>query len=146
MVPPRFVDTARGIAVGVCNYAHIQPADRLDRDRGPGVQPAPAAPAGGDRGDVSDDAPRFRRAGYRRYVWKCDALNLPSRAAAGAVRVSVRGAVRQATITKGRNANTAWFSILDGEWPKLRAAFRAWLDPANFDADGQQRRALASFR
>ena len=56
------------------------------------------------------------------------------------------GLFRQATITKGRNRDTAWFSILDSEWPKLRAAFEAWLDPANFDADGKQRRTLASLR
>ena len=80
--------------------------------------------------------------GYRRYEWKCDNLNAPSKRAAGRYGFTAEGVFRQATIYKGRNRDTAWFSILDSEWPAVKAGFVAWLDPANFDADGVQRAAL----
>ncbi len=83
-------------------------------------------------------------AGYRRFEWKCDAANLPSRRAAERFGFSFEGVFRQAGVVKGRNRDTAWFAAIDGEWPALRAAFDAWLDPANFDADGRQRQSLAA--
>lgn len=82
-------------------------------------------------------------AGYRRYEWKCDALNLPSRRAAARFGFSYEGTFRQAAVVKGRNRDTAWFAVIDTDWPGLRAAYHAWLDPANFDGAGQQRLALA---
>lgn len=88
----------------------------------------------------------FDELGYRRYEWKCDSLNAPSRAAALRLGFQYEGLFRQATVYKQRNRDTAWFSILDREWPALRAAFEAWLDPDNFDAAGGQRRNLASLR
>jgi RimJ/RimL family protein N-acetyltransferase len=81
--------------------------------------------------------------GYRRYEWKCDALNLPSRRAAERLGFSYEGIFRQATVVKGRNRDTAWFAMIDKEWPALRAAYRAWLAPANFDAEGRQRTRLS---
>lgn len=81
--------------------------------------------------------------GYRRYEWKCDSLNEPSRAAALRLGFSYEGLFRQATIYKGRSRDTAWYSILDSEFPALERAFTAWLDPANRDAAGQQRQRLA---
>ena len=81
--------------------------------------------------------------GYRRYEWKCDALNAPSRAAAQRFGFSYEGVFRQAMVCKGRNRDTAWFAVIDSEWPALRAAFEQWLDPANFDDAGQQRMRLA---
>lgn len=81
--------------------------------------------------------------GYRRYEWKCDALNAKSRAAALRLGFFFEGVFRQATVYKGRNRDTAWFSILDREWPALDAAFRRWLDPSNFDEGGAQRVRLA---
>jgi hypothetical protein len=81
--------------------------------------------------------------GYRRYEWKCDALNAPSRAAAQRLGLSFEGVFRQATTYKGRSRDTAWYAAVDGEWPQLRAAFLAWLDPANFDETGRQRIRLA---
>ena len=81
--------------------------------------------------------------GYRRYEWKCDALNAKSRAAALRLGFSFEGVFRQATVYKGRNRDTAWFSILDREWPALEAAFRRWLDPSNFDERGAQRVRLS---
>ena len=83
------------------------------------------------------------RAGYRRYEWKCDALNLPSRRAAQRLGFSYEGIFRQAAVVKGRNRDTAWFAIIDAEWPALREAFTAWLAPANFDANGRQRERLS---
>jgi RimJ/RimL family protein N-acetyltransferase len=81
--------------------------------------------------------------GYRRYEWKCDALNAPSRAAAQRLGLSFEGVFRQATVYKGRNRDTAWYAAIDREWPALDAAFSRWLDPANFGADGRQRTRLA---
>ena len=77
--------------------------------------------------------------GYRRYEWKCNALNAPSRRAAERYGFTFEGVFRQHMIVKGRNRDTAWFSMLDSEWPSRRAAFEAWLDPGNFDAMGARR-------
>jgi RimJ/RimL family protein N-acetyltransferase len=88
----------------------------------------------------------FDELGYRRYEWKCDALNAPSRRAAERLGFTYEGTFRQAVVIKGRNRDTAWFSILDREWPALRQAFERWLDPANFDASGAQRRRLEEWR
>jgi RimJ/RimL family protein N-acetyltransferase len=76
--------------------------------------------------------------GYRRYEWKCDALNAQSRAAAQRLGLSFEGIFRQATVYKGRNRDTAWYAAIDQEWPALRAAFIRWLDPTNFDGNGRQ--------
>lgn len=84
----------------------------------------------------------FDDLGYRRYEWKCDALNAPSRRAAARLGFTYEGTFRQALVTKGRNRDTAWFSIIDGEWPALRARFQAWLSPGNFDAEGRQKTRL----
>lgn len=81
-------------------------------------------------------------AGYRRFEWKCDARNLPSRRAAQRLGLSYEGIFRQATVVKGRNRDTAWFAAIDAEWPALKEAFDAWLDPSNFGPDGQQREKL----
>lgn len=77
-------------------------------------------------------------AGYRRFEWKCDALNEGSRRAAQRLGLSYEGVFRQAAVVKGRNRDTAWFAAIDAEWPALQEAFRVWLDPANFDPQGMQ--------
>jgi RimJ/RimL family protein N-acetyltransferase len=82
--------------------------------------------------------------GYRRYEWKCNALNLGSRRAAERLGFSHEGVFRQAAVIKGRNRDTAWFAAIDAEWPALRALFETWLDPANFDNAGRQKQSLAS--
>lgn len=82
-------------------------------------------------------------AGYRRYEWKCDALNMPSRRAAQRLGFSYEGIFRQATVVKGRNRDTAWFAAIDSEWPDLQHAFRTWLSPGNFDLAGGQKTSLS---
>ena len=86
----------------------------------------------------------FDELGYRRYEWKCDALNAGSCAAAVRLGLTYEGIFRQATIYKARNRDTAWYAATDAEWPALRAAFETWLDPANFEADGRQKRRLSA--
>lgn len=88
----------------------------------------------------------FDELAYRRYEWKCDSLNAPSRQAALRLGFSYEGCFRQALVYKGRSRDTAWFSVIDGEWPSLRAAFERWLAPQNFDAQGAQRSALQGLR
>lgn len=82
-------------------------------------------------------------AGYRRYEWKCNALNMASRRAAQRLGFSYEGIFRQAAVVKGRNRDTAWFAIIDAEWPALREAYAAWLSPRNFDAAGRQKERLS---
>ena len=84
----------------------------------------------------------FETLGYRRYEWKCNALNAPSREAALRYGFSFEGLFRQHMIVKGRNRDTAWYSMLDREWSVRKAAFEAWLSPDNFDAQGKQRVSL----
>lgn len=84
----------------------------------------------------------FDELGYRRYEWKCDSLNAPSRRAAERLGFVLEGTFRQSTVYKGRSRDTCWFSIIDLEWPLNEQAFQAWLAPDNFDSDGRQRSAL----
>jgi RimJ/RimL family protein N-acetyltransferase len=86
----------------------------------------------------------FEDLGYRRFEWKCDSLNEPSRRAAARLGFTYEGRFRHHMVTKGRNRDTDWFSVTDAEWPAVRTAHETWLDPANFDADGQQRTSLSS--
>jgi len=140
------IDNASGAAVGTAAFMRIEPAVGVIEvgsiTYSPRLQRRPAATEAMYlmMRRVFDDL------GYRRYEWKCDSLNAPSRAAALRLGFRYEGLFRQATVNKGRNRDTTWFSVIDGEWPALRTAFEAWLDPANFGADGNQRRTLASFR
>ena len=85
----------------------------------------------------------FEDLGYRRYEWKCNALNAPSRRAALRLGFTFEGIFRQHMIVKGRNRDTAWFSMLDSEWPLRKANFERWLDPSNFSEDGKQKLSLS---
>jgi len=85
----------------------------------------------------------FNKLGYRRYEWKCDALNAPSKRAAARFGFSYDGLFKQALIYKGRNRDTAWFSILDKDWPAIERGYQAWLAPDNFDAKGNQKGRLS---
>jgi RimJ/RimL family protein N-acetyltransferase len=136
------IDSATERPVGVASYLRITPASGTVEvghlHYSPGLK----------RSRVSTEAmhlmmERAFAQGYRRYEWKCDTLNAASRAAAERLGFSFEGIFRQATVYKGRNRDTAWYAVIDADWPALRAAFLAWLDPTNFDADGQQRTQLS---
>jgi RimJ/RimL family protein N-acetyltransferase len=88
----------------------------------------------------------FDDLGYRRLEWKCNALNEPSRRAADRFGFTFEGVFRKQQVVKGRNRDTAWYAIVDDDWPPIRATFEAWLAPGNFDDAGRQRQRLAQFR
>ncbi|MET3598375.1 GNAT family N-acetyltransferase [Martelella mangrovi] len=88
----------------------------------------------------------FDDLGYRRYEWKCNSEHVVSRAAAARLGFTFEGVFRNHMVAKGKNRDTAWFSMIDSEWPSIRAAFEAWLAPENFDADGRQVRGLGEIR
>jgi RimJ/RimL family protein N-acetyltransferase len=140
------VDHATGEAVGTANYMRIEPASGVIEigsiTYSPRLQRRPA----GTEAMYLMMRRVFDEIGYRRYEWKCNSLNEPSRNAAARLGYRYEGLFRQAQVVKGRNRDTAWFSIIDSEWPALREAFERWLDPANFAADGTQHRTLANFR
>ena len=132
----------QGKAVGVASYLRITPASGFIEvghiHFSPQLQTTPAA--------TEAMYLMMRHAfalGYRRYEWKCDALNQRSRRAALRLGLSFEGVFRQSTLYKGRNRDTAWYATIDLEWPQLKAAFEAWLDPANFDDSGQQKQSLS---
>ena len=85
----------------------------------------------------------FDTLGYRRFEWKCNNLNEPSKRAAERFGFTFEGVFRQHMVTKGNNRDTAWFAMIDGDWPRLKAGYEAWLRPENFDESGQQRSKLA---
>ena len=88
----------------------------------------------------------FDELGYRRFEWKCNDRNEPSKAAAARFGFTFEGVFRQHMVVKGQNRDTAWFSLIDSEWPAIRAAFERWLDPSNFDPAGRQKARLAAKR
>ncbi|MGA8261130.1 MAG: GNAT family protein [Arenicellales bacterium] len=139
------VDTAAGKAVGVASYLRITPASGFIEvghiNYSPLLQGTPAATEA-----MYLMMRRVFELGYRRYEWKCDALNARSRTAALRLGFGYEGIFRQATIYKSRNRDTAWFSILDKEWPAMKQAFESWLAPENFDEKGRQKKRLADFR
>jgi RimJ/RimL family protein N-acetyltransferase len=135
-------DTATGRCGGVASYLRIAPEAGSIEVGHICLSPEIA------RGVVSTEAMFLMMqwafaAGYRRYEWKCNAANLASRRAAQRLGFSFEGVFRQHMITKGRNRDTAWFSIIDKEWPALAKALSAWLSPANFHADGRQKTRLS---
>jgi RimJ/RimL family protein N-acetyltransferase len=135
------VDLASGRAVGVASYMRIEPAmGSIEVGHihfSPVLQRAPAATEA-----MFLMMQRAFALGYRRYEWKCDALNAASRAAARRFGFSFEGIFRQAGMYKGRNRDTAWYAVIDEEWPALSRAFETWLDPGNFDRAGLQRISL----
>lgn len=133
------LDTAK--AVGVACYMRIDPKNGTIEVGGINYSPLL------QRKRAATEAmylmmKRVFELGYRRYEWKCDSLNAPSRAAAQRLGFSYEGIFRQAVVNRGRNRDTAWYAMIDSEWPALDRAFRRWLDPANFDAEGKQRERL----
>jgi RimJ/RimL family protein N-acetyltransferase len=140
------IDRASGQAVGVASYSNITPAMGVIEIAGlnfsPRLQQRPAA----TEAHYLLMRRAFDELGYRRYEWKCDWCNLPSRAAALRLGFTYEGLFRQAMVYRERNRDTAYFSITDREWPRIKQAFERWLDPGNFFADGRQKASLASFR
>lgn len=136
------IDSDSGSPVGVASYLRIAPASGAIEvghiHYSPRLQRTPAATEA-----MYLMMERAFERGYRRYEWKCDALNTASRAAAQRLGFTFEGVFRQATVYKGRNRDTAWYAITDSEWPSLRESFLAWLNPDNFDAGGRQRVRLA---
>ncbi len=140
------IDNATGLPIGTSSLMRIEPAMGVievgNITYSPRIQKKPA----GTEAQYLQMRRAFDELGYRRYEWKCDSRNAPSRAAALRYGFTFEGIFRQAVIYKGRNRDTAWFSIIDTEWPRVKAGFEAWLDPANFDAAGRQQRSLSAIR
>ncbi len=136
------VERASGRAVGVASYLRITPKDRVIEVGSILFTPALQRTRGATEAMFLMARYAFDTLGYRRYEWKCDALNAPSRRAAARLGFQFEGIFRQHMIVKGRSRDTAWFAMLDRDWPAIRAAYEAWLDPANFDAAGRQRTPL----
>jgi len=136
------IDRATGKAVGIASYLRIEPGvgviETGHLHYSPLLQRQPAA----TEAMFLMMRRVFSELGYRRYEWKCDALNAPSRRAAERLGFRFEGIFRQATIYKGRNRDTAWFSIIDREWPSLERAYEQWLAPKNFDERGGQKVGL----
>lgn len=137
------VEQASGRCLGYASYLRIEPAVGVIEVGHITMAPALQRTVMATETMYLMMARVFDELGYRRYEWKCDSLNGPSRTAAARLGFQYEGLFRQATLYKGRNRDTAWFSILDSEWPALKAAYQRWLDPANFDADGRQRIGLS---
>ena len=137
------VEQKTGRAVGVASYLRIDPANGCIEvghlAYSPLLQRTPAATEAMYL--MMDNAFRL---GYRRYEWKCNSFNLPSRGAAQRLGMSYEGVFRQAVVVKGRNRDSAWYSVIDTEWPALKQMFLQWLAPANFDEHGRQRVALSA--
>ncbi len=137
------VDRATGKAAGVASFMRLDPPNGVIEvghiNYSPLLQRKPAA----TEAMFLMMRRAFDELGYRRYEWKCDSLNGPSRAAALRLGFQYEGLFRQAVVYKGRNRDTTWFSIIDGEWPKVRGAYEQWLAPDNFSADGRQKRKLS---
>jgi RimJ/RimL family protein N-acetyltransferase len=140
------LDAAAGSALGYASYMRIEPAHRCIEVGGIMYSAALQKTAAATEAMYLMARHAFEDLGYRRYEWKCNALNQPSRRAALRLGFTFEGIFRQHMIIKGRNRDTAWFSLLDTEWPARKAAFEAWLDPANFDAHGKQIRSLAELQ
>jgi RimJ/RimL family protein N-acetyltransferase len=134
---------SQGRAVGVASFLRIDPSAGTIEVGHLAFSPALQSTTAATAAMALMMRTVFDELGYRRYEWKCDSLNTASRRAAQRLGFVDEGTFRQAVIVKGRNRDTAWFSITDAEWPRLAAAFERWLAPDNFDAEGQQRAALS---
>jgi RimJ/RimL family protein N-acetyltransferase len=140
------IDNASGKVAGRQTFLRIDPANGVIEighiHWGPLMQRTPAA----TEAHYLFMRYIFDELGYRRWEWKCNDRNEPSKRAALRFGFQPEGVFRQAMVVKGENRDTAWFSIIDKEWPVVRQAYEAWLDPSNFDANGQQKRRLEEIR
>ena len=139
------VDIASGKAVGIAGYARIDTTNGVIEVGGLSYSPRMQKTALATEAMFLMMQNAFDNLGYRRYEWKCDSLNQASCRAAERLGFRYEGLFRQAIIYKGRSRDTAWYSVIDSEWPDLRQAFLAWLDSSNFDDKGMQKKCLHDF-
>ncbi|GLK79381.1 GNAT family N-acetyltransferase [Methylopila turkensis] len=146
LVPLAIRDARSGRTVGRASYMRIEPRHRVIEVGSilftSALQRTPAA----TEAMYLMARHAFEDLGYRRYEWKCDALNAPSRAAAARLGFRFEGVFAKHMIIRGRSRDTAWFAMTDDDWPRVKAAFERWLDPANFGPDGAQKRRLDDIR
>ena len=135
------LDVESGKALGVASFSRVNPLGSIEVAHIHFSPPLRGEPAATEAMYLM--MKRAFELGYRRYEWKCDALNARSRAAAQRLGFSFEGIFRQAVVYKGRNRDTAWFAMTNTDWPAIREALEAWLDPANFNRDGQQKSRLS---
>ena len=133
-----------GQAVGIATLMEIRPAMRVIEVGNIVYSPALQRTPLGTEAQYLTARYAIETLRYRRYEWKCDSNNAPSKRAAERYGFTYEGTLRQHMIVKGRNRDTAWFSILDSEWPARKAAFERWLAPENFDRDGGQKTKLGA--
>jgi RimJ/RimL family protein N-acetyltransferase len=139
------LDRASGLAQGHASFMRDEPKHRVVEVGGIMYSPALQRTRAATEAMYLMARHAFEQMGYRRYEWKCNALNEPSRAAALRLGFTFEGIFRQHMIIKGENRDTAWFSMLDSEWPARRAELERWLDPANFTQDARQRTRLDQY-
>ncbi|MGH6952950.1 MAG: GNAT family N-acetyltransferase, partial [Alphaproteobacteria bacterium] len=138
------VDSRSGKAVGVASYLRIEPSIGVIEVGHINYAPRLQRTVAATEAMFLMMSRVFDELGYRRYEWKCDALNAPSLRAAERFGFTFEGVFRQATMYRGRNRDSAWFSVIDREWPALKSAYGVWLDDSNFDGQGRQRESLTA--
>ncbi len=138
------IDKSSGRALGWAQFTRIEPAHRVIEVGNVMFSPGLRRTTGATEAIYLMALHAFEHLGYRRFEWKCNALNAPSRRAALRFGFKFEGIFRQHMIVKGRSRDTAWFSMIDSEWPERKRAFEAWLDPSNFDEAGRQKSSLST--
>jgi RimJ/RimL family protein N-acetyltransferase len=141
-----FIDNRTGKVVGMANYMRADPANGVVEVGGVAHGAAMARTPMSTEAHYLMARHVFEDLGYRRYEWKCHNENRPSHTAARRYGFTFEGVFRQHMLSRGANRDTAWYSIIDSEWPALARAFEAWLSPDNFEADGSQKRRLEDIR
>nr|WP_316655833.1 GNAT family protein [uncultured Gellertiella sp.] len=141
-----FRDNATGKVVGEANYMRADPANGVVEVGGVAHGPAMARTPLATEAHYLMAKHVFEDLGYRRYEWKCHNENAPSKASALRYGFAFEGVFRQHMLSKGKNRDTAWYAMIDGDWPGIARAFEAWLSPENFNADGSQKRKLETIR
>jgi len=140
------IDPETEKALGIASYLRIDPANGVIEVGHINYAPALQRTAAATETMYLMMKRVFDELGYRRYEWKCDNLNARSKRAAERFGFTFEGIFRQVVVTKDRNRDSAWFAIIDKDWPAIKAAFEGWLSPDNFTAEGQEKRSLGDFR
>ncbi len=136
------IDSATGRAAGMASYLRMAPADGVIETGHIWFTPLLQRTRQATEAIFLMAKYAFDTLGNRRFEWKCNARNAPSRRAAQRFGFTFEGIFRQHMVVKGRNRDTAWYAMIDRDWPGIKAAFEAWLDPANFDAGGREKKKL----